>query len=238
MKETSKKIGISQPWFFNTFPYNPTLLKQQTFITAFFNNFGILVSDIYISEYRHLLTYHFTIFLPHKKHYSVIKPILKVLKPLLVIKYKKNICFNIKRSPSLYYDDKILGSWLKLNIQKDTMKVRPLIKKLLHKDKLKNKNVNTTYKSYLKEINMKNALFTLRMQNALLGNQNNSQKPLSLKHVPERIYALRRRLVKNNKSLTYYRNKTFIPLSSNKKIYKRTSHIKDLNIKLRKLTIL
>lgn len=127
---------------------------------------------------------------------------------------------------------------MKLNIQKDTMKVRPLIKKLLHKDKLKNKNVNTTYKSYLKEINMKNALFTLRMQNALLGNQNNSQKPLSLKHVPERIYALRRRLVKNNKSLTYYRNKTFIPLSSNKKIYKRTSHIKDLNIKLRKLTIL
>lgn len=209
MKETSKKIGISQPWFFNTFPYNPTLLNQQNFITAFFNNFGILVSDIYISEYRHLLAYHLTLFLPHKKHYSVIKPILNVLKPLLVIKYKKNICFNIKRSPSLYYDDKILGSWLKLNIQKDTMKVRPLIKKLLHKDKLKNKSRSTTYKTYVKEIKMKNALM-----NYLLQNLNHSEKTLSLKYLPQRISALRTRLVKNNKSLMYYRNKTFIPIKN------------------------
>jgi hypothetical protein len=231
MKETSKKIGISQPWFFNTFPYNPTLLKQQIFITAFFNNFGILVSDIYISEYRHLLSYHLTIFLSHTKHYSVIKPILNVLKSLLVIKYKKNISFNIKRSPSLYYDDKILGSWLKLNIQKDTMKVRPLIKKLLHKDKLKNESPSTTYKTYLKAIKMDNAWLNYC---SLF----DSQKPLSLKYLPQRISALRTRLVKNNKSLIYYRNKTFIPLPSNKKIYTNISHTKQLNIKLRKQNII
>jgi len=218
---TSKKIGISQPWFFNTFPYNPTLLKQQIFITAFFNNFGILVSDIYISEYRHLVAYHLTIFLSHKKHYSVIKPILNVLKPLLVIKYKKNICFNIKRSPSLYYDDKILGSWLKLNIQKDTMKVRPLIKKLLHKDKLINKSPSTTYKTYLKKIKMDNARLTLK---------NQKHSPLSLKYLPQRISALRTRLVPNNKSLMYYKNKTFIPFD--KKISRNISHKNKLNIKL------
>ena len=203
MRETSKKIGISQPWFFNTFPYNPTLLNQQIFITGFLNNYGILASDIYISEHRHLLTYHLTIFLSHKKHYSAIKPILKVLKPLLILKYNKNVCFNIRRSPSLYYDDKLLGSWLKVNIQKDTMKVRPLIKKILHKDKLKNKRLSMTCNMHLKKKKMNNAKH-LFFSNILQG--------LSLKYFDKRVSTLKKRLVKNKKSLMFYNSQTFTPV--------------------------
>jgi hypothetical protein len=103
---TSKKIGVSQPWFFDTYPYNPSLVNQQKDISSLLHDLNILTSEIYISQHTYSSTYHFSVFKHKKFSQKSLLLALKVLKPLLILKYKKNVTFNIKYTPSLYYDDK------------------------------------------------------------------------------------------------------------------------------------
>jgi hypothetical protein len=110
MKETSKKIHVSQDSFFDTYPHNPSLLNQQQFIKAVFINYGIIPSQIYIAEHTHLYTIQFKLFYFKPGQHKLIKPLLNFIRPLLVIKYNKNVVFNIKLSPHLYADDTQLAT--------------------------------------------------------------------------------------------------------------------------------
>ncbi len=229
---TSKKIAISQPWIFDTYPYNPALVNQQKDISSLLYDIGILPSDIHISQHTYLSTYHFSVFNTKKSSKKALALALKVLKPLLILKYKKNVTFNVKYPPSLYYDDKHIASWLKLNLQEDPMKMRPLFKKLMNKQKLNTQaklskpGLKQQFKiKRLKLIKISKAKFN---KNRFISKTDKTIKKVSFNKVPKRILNLKKRPLKNRKSFSYYNNRTFqtITLSENFKDYqKETTHL-------------
>lgn len=134
----SKKISVSQPWLYQTYPYNPQISNITTLIKNTFLKFGILTSQIYVSEYPKLFVFHFTVF----GNNQLLTSIINYLNSILTIKYNKNIIFDFKYSPSLYHDDLILSSWLKLKLQQDPNKLRMLIKKIVSKKDISQKKFN------------------------------------------------------------------------------------------------
>lgn len=181
----NNKIGISQPWIFNTYPYNPALVNQQNDISSLLYDISVLTSQIYISQYKALDIYHFSIFNSKKYNNKTIALALKVLKPLLVIKYNKNVAFNVKYPPSIYYDHYQLASWIKFKLQDNPIKIRPVFKKIMTKQNLIKKFNSTpiTLPRYI--------------------------KTLASTTFPERITNLKKRPLKNKKSFKYYQKRTF-----------------------------
>ena len=101
------------------------------------------------------------------------------------------------------------------------MKVRPLIKKILHKDKLKNKRLSMTCNMHLKKKKMNNAK-DLFFSNILQG--------LSLKYFDKRVSTLKKRLVKNKKSIMFYNSQTFTPVVPKIKSFSPLSKVVKLDI--------
>lgn len=211
---TSKKIGISQPWIFDTYPYNPALLNQQKDISSLLYDIGILPSQIYISQHTYLSTYHFSVFNTKKSSQRTLALALKVLKPLLILKYNKNVAFNVKYPPSLYYDHNHIASWLKLNLQEDPMKSRPLFKTLMNKQKINAQAQKKQSKPGLTHL-FKNK--TLQLIKLSKQHFNNNNKKVSFNKVPKRILNLKKRPLKNRKSFSYYNNRTFQNITLSKK---------------------
>ena len=96
--------------YYKTYPYNNKLINMNKIIERIFLNYGIIVSSIYISEYRKHLIFHFHLYISHSCQYNIIKNILKLIQSLFVLKYNKNISFDINISKSIYYDDKLISS--------------------------------------------------------------------------------------------------------------------------------
>jgi hypothetical protein len=105
-----KKLGISESFRFQTYPYNPVLINIIKLVSGILVSYGFILSRIHITEYRKLYILNFVIFLSDTKQYNVLGLILKYLKPLLVLKFKKNVILNIKLAPSIFHDDNLLGS--------------------------------------------------------------------------------------------------------------------------------
>lgn len=221
MKNTSKKIGISQSWIFDTYPYNPSLVNQQKDISSLLYDIGILPSDIYISQHTYLNTYHFSVFNTKKSSKKALPLALKVLKPLLVLKYNKNVTFNVKYPPSLYYDDKHIASWFKLNLQEDPIKIRPLFKKLMNKHKIIAQGIKKQSKPGLKQLFKTKTLKLIKLSKRKYNNKSN--KSVSFNKLPKRIRNFQKRTLKNKKSFSYYSIRTFkdITLYDNLKDYQK-----------------
>ena len=105
-----KKRGISEVSLYRTYPYNLNLINLTKYIENSLLNYGIIVSNIYINEYRKIFIIHFTVFIPDSRQYKVLSKIIKYIKSLLILKFNKNIYFNIKTVESIYHDNKILSS--------------------------------------------------------------------------------------------------------------------------------
>jgi hypothetical protein len=229
---TSKKIGISQPWIFDTYPYNPALLNQQKDISSLFYDIGIIPSEIHISQHKYLSTYHLSVFITKKSSLNAFLLALKVLKPLLVLKYNKNVTFNIKYPPSLYYDHNHIASWLKLNLQEEPIKIRPFFKKLMSKQNLtlqgKKMQSRFSFKQILaiqkhRSIQKHKRKFTLInsystfpwLQLSLLdpnltrASHLPSRRRFSFNTLSKRIFNFKKRPLKNQKSFFYYKKRTF-----------------------------
>lgn len=105
-----KKRGITEVSLYRTYPYNLNLINLTKYIENTLENYGILTSTIYINEYRKVFIIHCTVFLFDTRQYNVLYKVIKYLKPLLILKFNKNIQFNIKLSESIYHDNKLLSS--------------------------------------------------------------------------------------------------------------------------------
>lgn len=186
-----KNIGISQPWLFNS--YNPSLINQQNDISSLFYDISMLTSQIYISQYKHLYIYHFTIFINQNYNTKNIALALKLLKSLLILKYNKNVIFNVKYPASIYHDHYQIASWLKFNIEENPTKIRPIFKKIMKRPQ-PNNNLKKSKKIILKP-----------------------NKTISPNTFSQRINNLKKRTLKNKKSFNYYKNKTFKELNYMKK---------------------
>ena len=135
-------MSIGTNSVFNTYPFNNKLLGMSKIIEGIFFKYGILVSSIYIHEYPKNYIIHFNIFISHHIQYFILKNIIKLIKSLLVLKYNKNISFNIHISKSIYYDNKFISSWLSYKLQNDPLQLRFITKKLWKF--INKKNVNKT----------------------------------------------------------------------------------------------
>lgn len=125
-----KKLSISSQAFFKTYPYNGNLIHMQKIIEGIFINYGILTSSIFISEYPKLIIFQFNILLKIPNQYNIIGPITRFIKSLFVLKYNKNIRFDITISKNIYCEDKYISSWLKYKLLADPNRVRFLLQKL------------------------------------------------------------------------------------------------------------
>lgn len=129
----SKKLGISLLWFFRTYPYNGSLIHISTIMEGVFEKYGILVSSIYVSEYCKSIMIHFQLFLTHRWQYRVLKNLLPILKALFVLKYNKNIHFDITLCKSILQDDKLISSFIKCKIRSNPSTIGFLTQKLFKK---------------------------------------------------------------------------------------------------------
>lgn len=115
-----KKLGISQNTYFYTYKINYNLINICELINNIFLNYNIFVSNIYIYEYPKSIIIKFDIWIHNKKCYMFLNHIINLLKSLLVLKYNKNIEFNIKISKDIFNDDMLLSNFIK------TMKLKIL----------------------------------------------------------------------------------------------------------------
>jgi len=127
----NKKIGVSIPWLYKSYPYNASLSNIQKVVEGMFNQHGILVSSIYISEYPKNLTLHFQLYLSQKTQYPLIKKVLKVIKHLFVLLYSKNIQFDISIARTIFSEDKLMSSWFKFKVEDNPHRMAFLTKKTI-----------------------------------------------------------------------------------------------------------
>jgi hypothetical protein len=123
-----KKFKISEGDKFQTFPENLNLLNINDIVENTFLRFNILISNLFIYEFPKLIVIKLNIFYNIKSKKRLISPIIKYLKALLILKYNKNIQFNINLCKSIYLDDKILSNYIKKNFNIYTIK--PLLNKI------------------------------------------------------------------------------------------------------------
>lgn len=138
-----KKIGISQPWSSRSMSCS---LKEEiwmrSLIEGIFHNYNYLCSEIYVNCFPSRIELHFLLFIPGgnsldekedlksvKEHNWRLSKIVQLIKSILILKYNINVEMNIKRTPNVFKDGKILSSWLKSQIEKDPLKVLPTLRK-------------------------------------------------------------------------------------------------------------
>lgn len=125
-----KKLKISENTYYYTYGKNYNLLLISDIIKNTFLNYNIYISNIYGYEYPKCIIFKFDIWIHNKKCYKFLHYIIKFLKSLLILKYNKNIEFNIKISKNLLNDDKLLTEYLKTEINSNKQLLR-VIKNLL-----------------------------------------------------------------------------------------------------------
>lgn len=130
-----KKLRISQNSFFYTYKNNYNLLRIVYLIKNTFLNYNIYVSNIYVYEYPKSIIIKYNIWIHNKNCYIFLNNIINFLKSLLVLKYNKNIEFNIKMSKDIFNDDKLITNYLEyeMNSNKQLLKILKDIKKNVSK---------------------------------------------------------------------------------------------------------
>ena len=132
-----KKLRISQNSFFYTYKNNFNLITIVDLIKNTFLNYNIYVSNIYVYEYPKSIIIKYNIWIHNKNCYIFLNNIINFLKSLLVLKYNKNIEFNIKISKDIFNDDKLITNYLhyEMNSNKQLLKILKDIKKNVNKSK-------------------------------------------------------------------------------------------------------
>ena len=132
-----KKLRISQNSFFYTYKNNFNLITIVDLIKNTFLNYNIYVSNIYVYEYPKSIIIKYNIWIHNKNCYIFLNNIINFLKSLLVLKYNKNIEFNIKMSKDIFNDDKLITNYLhyEMNSNKQLLKILKDIKKNVNKSK-------------------------------------------------------------------------------------------------------
>lgn len=131
-----KKLRISQNSFFYTYKNNFNLITIVDLIKNTFLNYNIYVSNIYVYEYPKSIIIKYNIWIHNKNCYLFLNNIINFLKSLLVLKYNKNIEFNIKMSKDIFNDDKLITNYLhyEMNSNKQLLKILKDIKKNVSKN--------------------------------------------------------------------------------------------------------
>lgn len=132
-----KKLRISENTYFYTYKNNYNLLTISDIIKNTFINYNIYVSNIFIYEYPKSIIIKYNIWIHNKNSYKILNHIINFLKSLLILKYNKNIEFNINISKDIFNDDKLLSNYLKyeMNSNKQLLKILKDIKKNVNKSK-------------------------------------------------------------------------------------------------------
>lgn len=132
-----KKLRISQNSFFYTYKNNYNLIRIVDLIKNTFLNYNIYVSNIYVYEYPKSIIIKYNIWIHNKNCYIFLNNIINFLKSLLVLKYNKNIEFNIKISKDIFNDDKLITNYLQyeMSSNKQLLKILKDIKKNVNKSK-------------------------------------------------------------------------------------------------------
>ena len=124
-----KKLGISQNWYYYTYKNNYNLIEIEKIVKNTFLNYNIFISNIYMYEYPKLIILKFDLWIYNENHYKLLTNIINYLKSLLVLKYNKNIEFNINFSKDIFNDDQLIGTFVKKNWRKLRLMVKLLNKK-------------------------------------------------------------------------------------------------------------
>lgn len=89
-----------------------------------FMNFNVYVSQMFIYEYPKCVIIKFNLWVYKSEHFKIVKHILDYLRSLLVLRYNKNVEFEVKFSRNIFSDELLLGTFIK----KNSDKMRSLLK--------------------------------------------------------------------------------------------------------------